>query len=162
MQPTIIPQLPLTQSPENYLAIMAAEITIPEKRELEEPGIFQCIINEMLKANNFPKVKFPEIVIKSTDVELREEERETRKRSKSSEERGEGEIVEEQTAMQTKQEISGENAIIPDGTRRNTKYITPTTTPVPTPATTPLPTPSSSPQCQTGKVVKKPKQQKRN
>ena len=51
---------------------------------------------------------------------------------------------------------------MPDGTWQNTKYMTatptPHTTPRSTPTSTPAPTPSSS-QCQTGAVVKKPKQE---
>ena len=49
--------------PENYLAVMAAAITLAEKRETEIPGIFQYIMNEMLAANNIPKVRFPLSVI---------------------------------------------------------------------------------------------------
>ena len=37
--------------PENYLAVMAATITIADKREAEVPGIFNLIVKEMLKAN---------------------------------------------------------------------------------------------------------------
>ena len=37
--PSIIPTMTPTM-PENYLAIMAAAITITEKREMEEPGVF--------------------------------------------------------------------------------------------------------------------------
>ena len=52
---------------------------------------------------------------------------------------------------------------MPDGTWRNTKYMTPTptphTTPRSTPTSTPVPTPSSSPQRQTGAAGKKSKQQ---
>ena len=49
--------------PENYLAVMAAAITLAEKREIEIPGIFQYIMNEMSAANNIPKVKFPLSVV---------------------------------------------------------------------------------------------------
>ena len=42
---------------------MAAAITLAEKRETEIPGIFQYIMNEMLAANNIPKVKFPLSVV---------------------------------------------------------------------------------------------------
>ena len=49
--------------PENYLAVMAAAVTIAEKRETEMPGSFQYIFDEMLKANGIPEVKFPKSVI---------------------------------------------------------------------------------------------------
>ena len=39
------------QMPESYMTVMAAAITIAEKRESEEPGSFQYIMDEMLKAN---------------------------------------------------------------------------------------------------------------
>ena len=50
--------------PENYLAVMAAAITLAEKREAEVPGIYQYIISEMLRANGIPDVIFPDSVIK--------------------------------------------------------------------------------------------------
>ena len=49
--------------PDNYLAVMAAAITPTEKRDTEVPSIFQFIMDEMLKANNIPTVKFPETVV---------------------------------------------------------------------------------------------------
>ena len=49
--------------PENYLAVMAAAITTTEKRETEVPGSFQYILDEMLKANGIPEVRFPKSVI---------------------------------------------------------------------------------------------------
>ena len=49
--------------PENYLAVMAASITLAEKRETEIPGIFQYIMDEMLVANKIPRVKFPISVV---------------------------------------------------------------------------------------------------
>ena len=50
--------------PENYLAVMAAAVTLAEKREAEVPGIFQYIMDEVLTANDVPKVKIPESVVK--------------------------------------------------------------------------------------------------
>ena len=85
-QPRVTPYVP-PQMPENYMAVMAAAITIAEKRESEEPGSFQYIMDEMLKANNIPRVIFPDSVIKKgTD----REESQARKRQRSSEEGGGG------------------------------------------------------------------------
>ena len=61
---------------------MAATITIADKREAEIPGTFQFIVDEMLKANNIPLVKFPETVISTYKTRGKAEE--TRKRPRSS------------------------------------------------------------------------------
>ena len=74
--------------PDNYLAVMAAAITVPEKRETEVPGTFHFIMDEMLKANNIPTVKFPETVIsgyKDINSDGRKKESEKRKRARTSE-----------------------------------------------------------------------------
>ena len=71
--------------PENYLAIMAAAVTLAEKREAELPGIFQYIMDEVLVANNVPKVKIPETVVKDYyNKGQGKEQRESRKRMRSS------------------------------------------------------------------------------
>ena len=74
------------QLPENYLAVMAAAVTIAEKKETEMPGSFQYIFDEMLKANGIPEVKFPKSVIDfNKQRETTEDnERESRKRQRSS------------------------------------------------------------------------------
>ena len=69
--------------PENYLAVMAATITIADKREAEVPDIFNFIVKEMLKANGMPLVKFPESVIsdyKQKSQESAEAEKESKKK----------------------------------------------------------------------------------
>ena len=74
--------------PDNYLAVMAAAITLAEKRETEVPSTFQFIMDEMLKANNIPTVKFPETVIsgyKDINTDGRKKESEKRKRARTSE-----------------------------------------------------------------------------
>ena len=97
---------------------------------------------------------FPESVIKKG---TNREESQSRKSQRSSEE-GRGDVAKTQ-----KQQDKGQYALMPDGTWRNTKYLTPIptphTTPRSTPTSTPAPTLSSSPQRQTGAVGKKPKQQ---
>ena len=73
--------------PDNYLAVMAAAITLAEKRETEVPGTFQFIMDEMLKANNIPTVKFPKTVIsgyKDISQDTRKKESEKRKRTRTS------------------------------------------------------------------------------
>ena len=71
--------------PENYLAVMAATITIADKREAEVPGIFTYIAEQMLKANDIPDVIFPDSVIRNYKQNMeREKEQESRKRQKSS------------------------------------------------------------------------------
>ena len=52
-----------TKLPENYLAVMAATMTVTDKREIEVPRIFSYVVSEMLDANGIPSVNFPESVI---------------------------------------------------------------------------------------------------
>ena len=67
--------------PENYLAVMAAAVTLAEKREAEVPGTFQYIMDEVLVANDVPKVKIPETVVKDYyNKGQGKEQRESRKR----------------------------------------------------------------------------------
>ena len=151
-QSRVAPHMP-PQMPENYMAVMAAAITIAEKREMDELGSFQYIMDEMLKANKIPRVIFPESVIKKG---THREESQIRKRQRSSEE-GRGDVA------QTQKQDEEQYILLTDGSWRNTKHLTPTptphTTPRSTPTSTPAPTPSSSPQRQTGAVGKKLKQQ---
>ena len=81
-QSRVAPHMP-PQMPENYMAVMAAAITIAEKREMDELGSFQYIMDEMFKANEIPRVIFPESVIKKG---THREESQIRKRQRSSEE----------------------------------------------------------------------------
>ena len=78
--------------PKNYLAVMAAAITLAEKREAEVPGIYQYIISEMLRANGIPDVIFPDSVIEdyqqNYEAKQTEVDQESRKRNRSSEEGG--------------------------------------------------------------------------
>ena len=53
-----IPQLVEYKLPDNYLAVMAATIVLAEKRGIEMLGLYQYIVDEMLKANNIPNVMF--------------------------------------------------------------------------------------------------------
>ena len=71
--------------PENYLAVMAAAVTIAEKRETEMPGSFQYIFDEMLKANGIPEVKVPKSVIdfNKQRESTEDNERDSRKRQHS-------------------------------------------------------------------------------
>ena len=49
----MMPHMP-PQIPENYMAVMAAVITITEKRGLEDLGSFKYVMDEMFKANKIP------------------------------------------------------------------------------------------------------------
>ena len=148
----ITPALSSHTLPENYLAVMAATITIADKREAEVPGIFNNIVTEMLAANNIPEVKFPDSVISGYKATRGE-----RKRQRTS--------AEEQQPQQSSQKEQQETkwALMPDGSwqpvsRGTTPGVTPDPTPTSTPAITPLPTPVSSPQRVIGAVAKRPKQ----
>ena len=59
--------------PENYLTVMAATITLADKRETEVPGTFQYICDEILKANGIPLVKFPDTVVNQQTLKGRRE-----------------------------------------------------------------------------------------
>ena len=61
---------------DNYLAVMTAAITLAEKWEVVVLGIFQYIMDEMLSANDLPKVKFPTTVISDYQHRGRERNRE--------------------------------------------------------------------------------------
>ena len=75
--------------PKNYLAVMAATVTLADKREAEVPGIFTYIVDQMLKANNIPDVVFPDSVVRNYKENM-ERESKSRKRQRSSEEWGGG------------------------------------------------------------------------
>ena len=70
--------------PDNYLAVMAAAITLAEKQEIEVPGTFQFIMDEMLRANNISAVTFPDTVISGYRENIQDVEK--RKRTRTSEE----------------------------------------------------------------------------
>ena len=147
---------------------MAAAITIAEKREMEEPGVFQYIINEMCKANNIPEVRFPESVIRRRDPQ---KEKESEKRPRTSDEGGAS------LASNPREGKQDEYVYLLDtGTWRHESSVTPTPTPTPmhtptptqihsptaTPSHTPAPTPQATPrttpttfpQRQTGAITK--------
>ena len=157
--------------PDNYLAVMAAAITLAEKRETEVPGTFQFILDEMLKANNIPTVKFPNTVIsgyKDIGQDTRKRENEKRKRTRTSD---------DMTAAEKKSSNGagggGEYVIAPNGnwkflregattpqTIPNTPASTPAVTPAPTPAPTPVPSPAVSPQRPSGAVPKRQREER--
>ena len=163
--------------PENYLAVMAATITIADKREAEVPGIFNFIVKEMLKANGMPLVKFPESVIsdyKQKSQESAEAEKESKKRQRSEETDG----VEIQVAPKKDRPVEYVFDLVqnkfrmatpiptPTPTPRSTPQVSPMpsreTSPVPptphsTPTVTPLPTPQTSPQRPSGVIPKQTK-----
>ena len=157
--------------PDNYLAVMTAAITLAEKRETEVPGTFQFIMDEMLKANNIPTVKFPETVISGyRDINLdgRKKESEKRKRARTSED---GMTAAEKRA-QMEQE-GGEYVITYDGeykflregastpqTVPCTPASTPAVSPAPTPAPTPVPSPAVSPQRHSGAVARRQREER--
>ena len=150
--------------PENYLAVMAATITLADKRETEVPGIFTYIMDQMLKANDIPEVVFPDSVIRNykENMEKEKSESESRKRQRS-EEGGRDSVVSYTIPEGT------EYAFMPDSTLQLVKkgtmspYYVPTPTPASslrsTPTTTPLPTPVSSLQRAQGAVPKRFKEQ---
>ena len=154
--------------PENYLAVMAAKITLADKQEAEVPGIFTYIVEQMLKANDIPDVVFPDSVIRNYKQNMeREKEQESRKRQRSSEEGGH-DSASASIASCTIPEGT-EYAFMADGTLQLVKkgtlspYYAPTPTPASslrfTPATTPLLTPVSSPQRLQGAMPKRFKDQ---
>ena len=59
----VVPDIHICKHPENCLAVMAATITLTDKREAEVPGIYNYIVSEMLKANNVSEFRFPDTVI---------------------------------------------------------------------------------------------------
>ena len=154
--------------PENYLAVMAATITIADKREAEVPGIFTYIAEQMLKANDIPDVIFPDSVIRNYKQNMeREKEQESRKRQRSSGEGGRDGAGDDGASYTIPE--GTEYAFMGDGTLQLVKkgtlspYYVPTPTPASslrsTPVTTPLPTPVSSPQRSQGAVPKRFKDQ---
>ena len=72
-----------TQIPEKYLAVMAATSIIADRLV---PGVFQFVVDEMLRANDMPNVKFPEFVIRGYKVPKQKEtvRKQDRKRMRSS------------------------------------------------------------------------------
>ena len=151
-------QAQTTKLPEHYLAVMAAAITRADKREAEVPGSFQFIINEMLKANKVPEVKFPESVISGFKDQGKEGEK--RKRQRSSDE---AEATGGGKTMEYK--LLSDGTWVPVTTPSVTPLSTPAATPAPTPLGTPTPTPAptsastpvTSPQRPGGAVPKKHK-----
>ena len=153
-----------TKLPENYLAVMAATITIADKREAEVPGVFQYIVNEMLKANGIPWMQFPKSVISGyKTIEKESVETESKKRQRTDDEcqvgykRVEWAIMPDGTWGRITPHMTPilqSPARPPHITPTSTPAATPAPTPANTPSTTPLPTPSSSPQRSSGAILK--------
>ena len=165
-----------TKLPENYLAVMAATITLADKRETEYPGSYQFVVDEMLKANGIPLVKFPDTVVSDSQSQYKQSETRKRQRSHIEEEMPELEGIEIEVASQSSQESDRprpEYVLAKDGTWRlqlpkdiqgavsPTPIHTPETTPAPTPThtpiVTPVPTPPSQSPTQTPSTSPKPK-----
>ena len=184
-QNVVTEEISRTKLPENYLAVMAAAITIAERREAEIPGVYQYIMDEMLKANNIPLVKFPESVIsgyRGRQQQAKDDQKKTekaeRKRQRSStdgeflERDGEVEEMEEHVLLEDGTWVLRSSIRTPLVTPVSTPASTPAQTPFPTsaqaplvtpgitPQTTPAPTPASSPRGEGGAVAKEPKKQR--
>ena len=172
-----------TKLPENYLAVMAATITLAVKRETEYHGLYQFVVDEMLKANGIPLVKFPDIAVRDFQSQYKQAESSKRQGFQTEEEMPELEGIKIDVASQSSQESDRpkpEYVLVPDGTWRlqlpkdlkgavsPTPIHTPETTPAPTPihmptvtpvptppSQTPTQTPSTSPKQDTGAVVKR-------
>ena len=177
--------------PENYLAVTAAAITLAEKRETEIPGIFQYIMNEMLAANNIPKVRFPLSVISGyKDEGQTTGDQGDRKRMRSSTDVAfldDDDVLEEKQAVaKDLMDLEGGDQetyierrcrVTPDGrlafstdtndtnfsaaTPAPTPSVTPSVTPAVTPAPTPTATLNASPKKEIKNVAKKPKIQEK-
>ena len=141
------------------------------------PGVFQYIVDEMLRANDVPNVKFPDFVIRGyKDSKQKETARkQERKRMRSS---TDGDFLEEGLI---ESERTVDESLAPRGKSYDKFYVmddgsmqfvsdsessaapTPAPTPVPTPSTTPRVTPATSPVREQkrlkdkGTVAKKPK-----
>ena len=167
--------------PENYLAVMAAAITLAEKREIEIPGIFQFIMDEMLAANKIPKVNFPISVVSGYKErgQSSKDQRE-RKRMRSSTDVAildEDVLVEGQSLAKDSMDFEEEEQEVPTEHRSKvtadgrlflstdtdfsaaTPAPTPSATPSVTPAETPAPTPASTPVTSPKREEKKPTKQ---
>ena len=132
--------------PENYLAVMAATITLAEKRETEYPGSYQYVVDEMLKANGIPPVRFPDTVVRNFQSQFKNKESRKRQRSQT-----EDTPIPEEASSQASQE-SGKESYVPayvltyEGIwRLATKVATPAPTPIHTPVSTPMQTPVLTP-----------------
>ena len=130
-------QLSEYKLPDNYLAVMAAKIVLTEKREIEIPGIYQYIVDEMLKANNIPNVLFPASVVGGyKDINMEEKNKAKRKKESAGANLigGGGEVI----------QLQAEGFSFPSvtPTPTSTLNLTPTHTPIPTPAVTPVNSPT--------------------
>ena len=173
--------------PEKYLAVMAAAITLAEKRETEIPGIFQFIMDEMLVANKIPKVKFPISVVsgyKERGQSSKGQRERKRMRSTTDVAILDEDVLEEgQFLAKDSMDLEGDDqevytehrckitadrrlffstdtnfsAATPAPTPSATPSVTPAETPAPTPASTPV----TSPKREEKKLPKKPKMQEK-
>ena len=136
--------------PENYLAVMAATITLAEKRETEYPGSYQYVVDEMLAANGIPPVRFPDTVVKNFQSQFRDKESRKRQRSQMDDT-----PMPEEASSQASQESEVPAYVLTSGgiwrlatevaTHAPTPIHTPKSTPVQTPAPTPIQTPAPTP-----------------
>ena len=67
--------------PSTASSIMAATITLAEKRETEYPGSYQYVVDEMLEANGIPPVRFPDTVVRNFQSQFKNKESRKRQRS---------------------------------------------------------------------------------
>ena len=158
-----------------------------EKREIEIPGIFQFIMDEMLAANEIPKVNFPiSVVSEYKERGQSSKDQRERKRMRSSTDVGildedvleEGQFLakdsmdleEEEREVYTehRSKITADgrlflstdtnfSAATPAPTPLATPYVTPAETPAPTPASTPV----TSPKREEKRLTKKSKMQEK-
>ena len=160
--------------PENYLAVMAATITLAEKRETEYPGSYQVVVDEMLEANGIPPVRFPDTVVRNFQSQFKNKESRKRQRSQM-----EDTPIPEEASSQASQESEMPSYVLtsegiwrlatevatlaptpihtPVSTPIQTPAPTPIQTPAPTPAQTPASTPTTSPKRETGAKAKVPR-----
>ena len=145
--------------PENYLAVMAATITLAEKRETEYPGSYQYVVDEMLEANGIPPVRFPDTVVRNFQSQFRDKESRKRQRSQMDDT-----PMPEEASSQASQESEVPAYVLTSGGiwRLATEVATPAPTPIHTPKSTPIqtpapthiqtpaPTPTTSPVRETG------------
>ena len=147
-----------TQIPEKYLAVMAATIIIADRREEEVPGVFQFVVDEMLRANDMPNVKFPEFVIRGYKVPKQKEtvHKQDRKRMRSSTDGDfleEGlidseHLIDESLAPRGRPDKTYDKFyVMDDGSMQfvSDSESSAAPTPAPTPAHTPITTPRVSP-----------------
>ena len=128
--------------PENYLAVMAATITLAEKRETEYPGSYQYVVDKMLEANGIPPVRFSDTVMRNFQSQFKNKESRKRQRSQT-----EDTPIPEEASSQASQESEVPAYVLTSGGiwRLATEVATPAPTPIHTPVSTPIQTPAPTP-----------------